>query len=234
MFQGVFVLNNSYGKSIEFMNYLRLVFVLVVAVIGLITHHVNKSLDGAAAVGVKTMQAITFKRYGTPDDVLEIVDLPIPNYHSWEVLVEVYTASINPADYKIIEGAFYLIDNVLNHRVGFDFCGKVVAVGLDVQGFNVGDVVHGMAWIHKTGSLAEYIATDESAINVIPSNMSIQEAAGLPLVAHTSYSSLVTLGKVDEKSRVLILGGSSATGLMALQLVLICSSLKINLFYNYE
>lgn len=99
--------------------------------------------------------------------------------------------------------------------------GTVRAVGKDVKAIKVGDKIHGMTWVHKTGSLSEYLAIDESAVNVVPKELTPQEAAALPLVAHTSYSSLVTMGglRPGKKQKVLVLGGSSATGMMALQLV---------------
>ena len=110
---------------------------------------------------------------------------------------------------------------VMQHGpLGFDVSGKVIAVGKDCKHIKVGDTVHGMSWVWKTGSLAEYMAIDESAINVVPEGMTEHEAAALPLVGHTSFSSLVTIGGLQThgKQRVLILGGSSATGMMAIQL----------------
>eukprot|EP00930_Biecheleria_cincta_P046526 TRINITY_DN32092_c0_g1_i1.p1 TRINITY_DN32092_c0_g1~~TRINITY_DN32092_c0_g1_i1.p1 ORF type:complete len:379 (-),score=61.85 TRINITY_DN32092_c0_g1_i1:359-1495(-) len=182
--------------------------------------YLNQALDAAAVLGKQTMRCIYFARYGAPSDVLEMVEVPMPSYRSWEILVEVHAASINPVDYKIVQGNFFLIDFLLTHRPGFDFSGKVVAVGKDCEHVQVGDVVHGMTWVHKTGSLAEYLAVDESVVNVVPKGMSEQEAAALPLVAHTSYSSLVTMGglRQDANQSVLVLGGSTATGMMALQL----------------
>jgi len=192
----------------------------LVALVGYGISRVNQTNNGAAIVGSDTMRGVYFDDYGAPSDVLHMVDLPVPTYRSWEVLVEVHAASLNPVDYKIVEGAFFLIDMALNHRPGFDFSGIVVAVGSNVKHIKVGDNVHGMTWVHKTGSLAEYLAVDESAINVIPKSMTFQEAAALPLAAHTSYSSLVTLGGLEHSrgQRVLVLGGSSATGMIALQL----------------
>jgi alcohol dehydrogenase len=197
------------------------VVVMVAIVVGFGIHHMNQSLDGAVIVGQKTMHAIHFDKHGAPSAVLEMVEVPVPSYRTWEVLVEVQSASINPVDYKIIEGAFFLIDFALNHRPGFDFSGKVVAIGKNVHNIRVGDLVHGMTWVHKTGSLAEYLAIDASAINVVPASMSMPDAAALPLVGLTSFSSLVTTGGLaqDKGQRVLVLGGSSATGMMALQLV---------------
>mmetsp|Transcript_2127 Transcript_2127/g.5243 ORF Transcript_2127/g.5243 Transcript_2127/m.5243 type:complete len:392 (-) Transcript_2127:223-1398(-) len=182
--------------------------------------HLNQAVHGSDIVGKKTMRAIHFARYGEPKDVLQMEEVGVPSYRSWEVLVEVQAASINPVDYKLVHGAFFLIDPLLTHRPGFDVCGKVLAVGGQVKRIKVGDIVHGMTWVHKTGSLAEYLVIDESAINVVPKGVTLQEAAALPLVGHTSYSSLVVMGglKKDGQQRVLVLGGSSATGMMAVQL----------------
>ena len=187
------------------------VFAVLMAAVGFGIQHVNQAIDGAGVVGKTNMQAVIFAKNGAPSDVLEMVSAPVPAYRSWEVLVEVQAASLNPVDYKIIEGAFSLFDFGLNHRPGFDFSGKVLAVGDGVKNIRVGDLVHGMTWVHKTGSLAEYLAIDESAINVVPDGMSLQEAAALPLVALTSFSSMVTLGGLTQgkAQRVLVLGGSS-------------------------
>lgn len=180
----------------------------------------NQAQDSSAALGKYTMRAVHHAEYGAVSDVLRMSDVPVPTYRSWEVVVEVNAASINPADYKIVEGAFFLIDFLLPHRPGFDFSGIVRAVGKDCTRIRVGDNVHGMAWVHKTGTLAEYLAVDESAVNAVPRGMSSQEAAAMPLVAHTSFSALVTIGGLrrGENQRVLVLGGSSATGMMALQI----------------
>jgi NADPH:quinone reductase-like Zn-dependent oxidoreductase len=180
----------------------------------------NQSEPGSSAVGKQTMRTIHYTEYGEPSDVLSMIEVPVPTYRSWEVLVEVHAASINPVDYKLIQGAFFLIDFILTHRPGFDVSGKVIAVGKDCKHIKVGDTVHGMSWVWKTGSLAEYMSIDESAINVVPKGMTEQEAAALPLVGHTSFSSLVTMGGLRHhgKQRVLVLGGSSATGMMAIQL----------------
>lgn len=109
----------------------------------------------------------------------------------------------------------------------------MVAVGEGCTRIKVGDFVHGMTFFHKTGklhrtqsyvslrhtgTLSEFVAIDESAVETIAPNLSLPQAAALPLVSLTSYNSLVTLGKIKAGSRVLVLGGSTATGLMAIQL----------------
>ena len=69
-----------------------------------------------------------------------------------------------------------------------------------------------------TGTLSEYIAIDESAVDHVPNGLTAAQAAALPLVSLTSYNSLVTLGRLQRGSKVLVLGGSSATGIMAVQI----------------
>ena len=94
----------------------------------------------------------------------------------------------------------------------------MVATGSHCNRLKVGDYVHGMTPIYKTGTLSEFIAISESVANLIPDSISPQHAAALPLVSLTSYNSLVTVGRLKSGSRVLILGGSSATGIMAVQI----------------
>ena len=107
---------------------------------------------------------------------------------------------------------------LLTFRPGFDFCGRVVAVGSGCTRLQVGDRVHGMTPFWKTGTLAEYLAVTEAFVSLVPDSVSDQHAAALPLVSLTSYNSLVTLGGLKPGSRVLVLGGSSATGMMAVQI----------------
>merc|ERR1719502_364845 len=105
--------------------------------------------------------------YGDPGKVLHLVDRPVPSFKANEVLVEVHAAALNPADYKMIQGNFYLIDPLMSRppqAPGFDFAGKVIAVGASCRNVHVGDMVHGMTWFHKTGSLAEYLAVPVSAL----------------------------------------------------------------------
>ena len=78
--------------------------------------------------------------------------------------------------------------------------------------------MHGMTPVFATGTLSEFIAVSEQFVSVVPASTSDQHAAALPLVSLTSYNSLVTVGGLKLGSRVLILGGSSATGMMAVQI----------------
>jgi NADPH:quinone reductase-like Zn-dependent oxidoreductase len=172
--------------------------------------------DGAVVVGRRTMRAVQNSAFGDPADVLELVDdAPVPSFGSGEVLVEVHAAALNPVDHKLIEGNFYVIAPLLTFRPGFDFSGRVVAVGAKCTRLKVGDLVHGMTSVMGTGSLAEFLAVPESYATFIPAHLTFAQAAALPLVALTSYNSVAPYTHTG--SRVLVLGGGSATGMAALQ-----------------
>ncbi|EGZ12576.1 hypothetical protein PHYSODRAFT_355221 [Phytophthora sojae] len=104
------------------------------------------------------------------------------------------------------------------YRVGHDLAGKVVEVGSDVKDYAVGDEVYAMPWFDATGTFAEYLNVDTKRVAHKPSNMTFNEAAGVPLAGQTSWQALVTYGKLQKGQRVLVLGGSSGTGLFAIQI----------------
>jgi len=141
---------------------------------------------GEAFTARSSMKAMMNFEYGDPDKVLKLVDRPIPSFRSTEVLVELHAASLNPADYKMMQGNFFLIDPFLSRppqAVGMDFAGRIVAVGSNCRsGVEVGDMVHGMTPFYQTGSLAEYIPVQETALAVVPAGMNATQAAALPLV----------------------------------------------------
>eukprot|EP00750_Incisomonas_marina_P013059 INCI17215.1.p2 GENE.INCI17215.1~~INCI17215.1.p2 ORF type:complete len:390 (-),score=68.52 INCI17215.1:1721-2890(-) len=197
--------------------FLRLSVFVVLAGVGfvLFPRLLDTKTRGSDVVGRETMRAVHFSQYGNPADVLEMLsDAPIPSYGQHQILVEVHAAALNPADYKIIQGNFGIIDPLLTHRPGFDFAGRVVAVGSLVTKFKPGDLVHGMTWIYQTGTLSEYVVVDERTPALKPPNLSFAQAAAVPLVAHTSYYIARFL---NEGARVLVLGGGSATGMAAIQ-----------------
>ncbi|KAG2791271.1 hypothetical protein PC112_g24308 [Phytophthora cactorum] len=139
-----------------------------------------------------------------------------------EVKIKVFSASLNPIDYKIGLYASMILSTMASpehpYRVGHDLSGKVVEVGSDVKEYQVGDEVFAMPWFDATGTFAEYINVDTKRVAHKPSNMTFNEAAGVPLAGQTSWQALVTYGKLQKGQRVLILGGSSGTGLFAIQI----------------
>ncbi|GAB9472485.1 Quinone oxidoreductase protein [Globisporangium polare] len=103
---------------------------------------------------------------------------------------------------------------------GFDAAGTVVELGSDAHGagFKVGDAVYTMMPFSGFGSVAEYIAVDAKFVAPKPRSLDFDQAAGVPLVGLTSYQALVKYANVQAGERVLILGGSSGTGIFAVQI----------------
>ncbi|KAK1931368.1 Reticulon-4-interacting protein 1 [Phytophthora citrophthora] len=143
--------------------------------------------------------------------------------HAGEVRVKIFSAALNPADYKLVQQGPSL--GLTTHptpenpfRLGFDLAGAVVELGPDVKNYEIGDEVYGMPFIDSFGSVGEYFNVNTKYLAHKPNNMSWNEAAGVPLAGQTSWQALVTYGKLQKGQRVLILGGSSGTGLFAIQI----------------
>lgn len=100
-----------------------------------------------------------------------------------------------------------------------DFAGTVEAVGDNVTNYVVGDEVYGCAGglADLPGALADYIVADSNLIAKKPKNLSMREAAALPLVGITAYEGLQRAG-IKQGQKVLVHGGSGGVGHVALQL----------------
>jgi NADPH2:quinone reductase len=103
--------------------------------------------------------------------------------------------------------------------LGMDFAGTVDAVGEGVTNFKEGDAVYGCAGglADMPGTLAEYISADARLVARKPKNLSMREAAALPLVGITAYEGLTRAG-IGKGQKVLVHGGSGGVGHVALQL----------------
>lgn len=168
----------------------------------------------------ETMKAIQFIKHGPPD-VLELRDIPIPTRKHREVLIRIYATSVNPVDYKLRKGCGDVPVYISKpFTPGSDVAGEVVEVD-EHSLFKPGDRVFAMSSIlSKEGSYAEYISIPEEYVARMPSNLSYEEAAGIPLVGLTVWQSLVEKGRLDEKpgQKVLVHAGSGGVGSFAIQL----------------
>lgn len=162
------------------------------------------------------MKAAYISRYGKIDDV-QINEQPKPSLTEDAVLVKVHAASINPLDLRILEGEFKAILPVpFPFILGNDFAGTVVEVGSNVTEFKAGDEVY--AKTDLNGAFAEYTVVQQSSLALKPQNISMEQAAALPLVALTSWQALVEIAKVKAGQKVLIHAGSGGVGSIAIQL----------------
>ncbi|GMF53392.1 unnamed protein product [Phytophthora fragariaefolia] len=138
-----------------------------------------------------------------------------------ELRVKIFSAAVNPVDYKLVTYGPHILPHAPTaenpFRVGFDMAGKVVEVGSDVKDYKVGDEIFAMPGFVNFGTFGEYINIESKFVAPKPSSMSWNEAAGVPLAGQTSWQALVTYGKLQKGQRVLILGGSSGTGVFAIQ-----------------
>ncbi|MCV6611758.1 MAG: zinc-dependent alcohol dehydrogenase family protein [Amphritea sp.] len=165
------------------------------------------------------MKAMIIQNFGGPE-VFQPADIPTPEAQPGQVLVRIAASSVNTVDTMIREmGKDLPISPEPPAVLGMDFAGTVTAIGEGVTGFSPGDEVYGCAGGlgDLPGTLAEFIAADARLIAHKPSNLSMREAAALPLVGITAYEGLQRAG-ISAGQKVLVHGGSGGVGHVALQL----------------
>lgn len=164
------------------------------------------------------MKAYTIKKYGKKE-VLQLVEVAVPEVKENDVLVEVRASGLNLLDSKIKTGEFKLI---LPYKfpiiLGHDVAGVVVKVGKNVKKFKVGDEIYSRVPDFRIGTLAEFIAIDEKNVAMKPKNISMEEAASIPLVALTAWQALIEKGKLKKDQKAFIQAGSGGVGTIAIQL----------------
>jgi NADPH:quinone reductase len=156
----------------------------------------------------------------TKDGPFQVMNVARPQASEGQVLVQVRASGVNPLDTKIRAGAAAHARHPLPAILGLDLAGTVAAVGEGVTDFKVGDDVYGMTGGvggHQ-GSLAEYAAVDARLLAAKPSNLSMREAAALPLIFITAWEGLVDRARVKPGAKVLVHGGSGGVGHVAVQI----------------
>jgi NADPH:quinone reductase-like Zn-dependent oxidoreductase len=163
------------------------------------------------------MKAYFIDRYGKQNGRMGDVPEPLPGAH--DVLIEVHAASVNVLDSKIRSGEFKLILPYSFPLVlGNDCAGVVIEVGAAVKGFRPGDAVYARVPEQRIGTFAERIAVEQNAVALKPANLSMEQAAGIPLVALTAWQALVDIARLQKGQKVLIHAGSGGVGTIAIQL----------------
>jgi NADPH:quinone reductase-like Zn-dependent oxidoreductase len=163
------------------------------------------------------MKALQIIKYGEIRESLSINEIEKPILKAKDALIEVKAASLNPIDYKLVEG--HLKDMVplnLPCTIGFDVSGVVVEKGADVSNLEVGDKVYSRVPPEQMGTVSEYVAVNSEVVAKKPTNISFEEAAGLPLTGLTAMQALESVG-LKENDRVLIHAGSGGVGSFAIQ-----------------
>jgi len=164
------------------------------------------------------MKAFVVDKY-KKKGALRLANLPEPEIRDDDVLVQVGATGVNVLDSKVRDGEFKLI---LPYRppfiLGHDVAGIVVRVGRNVRQFKVGDEVYARPRDHRVGTFAEFIAMNEADVAPKPKNISMEEAASIPLVGLTAWQALVEVGKLKPRQKVFIQAGSGGVGTFAIQL----------------
>src|ERR1700712_2881800 len=137
-----------------------------------------------------------------------------------QVLVQVSASGVNPLDAKIRAGQAGHARQPLPGVLGLDLAGVVRAVGAGVSRFRVGDEVYGLAGgvAGRQGSLAEYAAVDADLLAHKPANLSMREAAALPLITISAWEGLVDRARTHAGQKVLVHGGAGGVGHIAVQI----------------
>jgi len=163
------------------------------------------------------VKAFILDRYGK--GALRMGEMPQPDLNDDDVLVDVRAAGINPLDSKIRDGEFKLIlPYKLPLVVGHDMAGIVVATGPRVRRFKPGDEVYARPDDGRIGTFAQSIAIKEASLALKPRNLTMVEAAAIPLTALTAWQALVERAQLKKGQKVLIHAGSGGVGAFAIQL----------------
>lgn len=166
------------------------------------------------------MKAARIYEYGDAS-VVHVEDVEKPVAGEGQIVVEVYAASLNPFDTKIRQGSMKeMIPLQLPVTLGGDIAGEVVEVGSGVQNVSVGDTVYGQANVvgGNSGAFAEYAATAAVQVARAPKNVSIVDAASLPLVGGSALQALTEHINLQPGQKLFINGGSGAIGRIAIQI----------------
>ncbi|MEU0545918.1 NAD(P)-dependent alcohol dehydrogenase [Nocardia sp. NPDC005978] len=181
------------------------------------------------------MKAIIQCEYGTTA-ALSYADIPEPVAGPGQVLVRVRAAGLDPSVWHLMTGLPLigrLALGVRRPRVpvrGWDLAGVVAAVGPGVTEFAPGDEVYGGA----DGAFAEFACTAAEKLLRKPANLSVEQAAALPISGMTALRGLRSVGRIAAGQRVLIIGAGGGVGHLAVQLAVhdgahvtgVCSAAK--------
>jgi len=164
------------------------------------------------------MKAFIVNRYGK-NEKLQLAEIAEPVVKKNDVLVQIHAAGVNQLDSKLRDGEFKMIlPYKTPFTLGHDVAGVVTKVGSKVSKFKVADEVYARPADHRIGTFAEFISINENDVALKPKNLSMEEAASIPLVGLTAWQALVEKANLKKGQRVFIQAGSGGVGTFAIQL----------------
>ena len=167
------------------------------------------------------MKAIVCTKYGPPE-VLQLKEVEKPSPNDDEVLINIYAASLNAADFEYLRGAWSArIVGPLKPRykiLGSDIAGRIETVGRNIEQFQPGDEVFGDSSLCGFGAFAEYVCVPENALALKPASMTYEEVATYPQAAIVALQGLREKRPIQPEQKVLINGAGGGMGTFAVQI----------------
>ena len=186
------------------------------------------------------MKAIILESHGTPD-VLKYKDIENPHCEADKIKIKIKNSSINHLDLWVrsgIPGMHLKLPMIM----GSDASGTIEEIGVNIEGYNVGDDViiqpgvydpkceiskrgeenlspsYGILGETHNGVQSEYVVLDPIHVYKMPSSLSYAEASSMPLTFMTAYQMLFEKAQILKSDVVLIYGGTSGIGSAAIQI----------------
>lgn len=164
------------------------------------------------------MRAMVQRGYGAPERVLRMANVAKPAVEPDRALVRVHATSVNAGDWRRVRANPVMIRLMEGFRrpktplFGGDVSGTVEAVGSEITDLAAGDEVYGI----RSGAFAEYVASKNMVRK--PANLTLEQAAAVPITGVTALQALVDHGRVAAGERVLVNGAGGGVGTMAVQI----------------
>ncbi len=161
----------------------------------------------------KTMRYIDVSAPGGSENLI-VVEGPLPKIGEGDVLVKVYAAGVNRPDILQRMGLYPLPDGVTN-ILGLEISGEIVGVGKGVMQDLIGQKICALA---AGGGYAEYCIVPAAHCFSVPPALSMEEAAAMPETLMTVWHNLFERAYIVDGETVLVHGGTSGIGTMAITL----------------
>ncbi|OYX15740.1 MAG: NADPH:quinone oxidoreductase [Algoriphagus sp. 32-45-6] len=159
------------------------------------------------------MKALLCTQFGLPD-TLTVKEIPDPSPASNQILIAVEACGVNFPDVLIIQNK-YQFKPELPFSPGGEVAGKIIGLGDQVQGFQIGQPVLALCgW----GGFAEKVAVDIDRVFPLPPGLSAEVAATTLYTYGTSYYALKDRANLQPGETLLVLGAAGGVGLAAVEL----------------
>jgi NADPH:quinone reductase-like Zn-dependent oxidoreductase len=164
-----------------------------------------------------SMRAAVVRKVGGPE-VIEVLEVPIPEPGPLQVRIKVVAAALNPADAAVWAGFFGSLDGMEHAGLGLDAAGTIEAVGPGVL-LEIGTAVIAFdaAVLRPTKAQAEFLVVDLNCLAPAPEGMDLALAATIPLNAMTASQALDHL-PLRPRDTLLVTGAAGAVGGFAVEL----------------